>query len=139
MRKPVQSTLFLLLLIYCAASFIHFIHNAEFLADYPNLPTSWTRTGVYFAWMGITVVGITGWIILSRGHQLSGLSCLAVYAIFGLDSLGHYVLAPLSEHTVLMNSTIMFEVAAAALVLIEIVRQMVRQVILRKDTQGLDA
>jgi len=123
MRKPIQTTLFTLLLIYCAASLMHFIHNAEFLVDYPNLPTSWSRTGVYFAWIGITIVGITGWFLLTRGHQLSGLLFLAVYAVFGLDSLGHYVLAPLSEHTVAMNTTILFEVATATLVLIEIVRQ----------------
>jgi len=123
MRKPIQSTLFILLLIYFAASLMHFIHNAEFLVDYPNLPTSWSRTGVYFAWIGITIVGITGWFLLTRGHQLSGLLFLAVYAVFGLDSLGHYVLAPLSEHTVAMNTTILFEVGTATLVLIEIVRK----------------
>ena len=139
MRKPVQSTLFILLLIYFAASLIHFIHNAEFLMDYPNLPSSWSRTGVYFAWMGMTIVGITGWILLTRSHQLSGLLFLAVYAVFGLDSLGHYVLAPLSEHTVAMNTTILFEVATATLVLIEIVRQMVKQVFFRRKTLGHDA
>jgi hypothetical protein len=133
MRRPVQKTLFILLLIYWAASLIHFVHNAEFLVDYPNMPASWSRTGVYFAWMGMTVVGVAGWILLSRGHQLSGLLFLAVYAAFGLDSLGHYVLAPVSDHTVAMNSTILFEVAAAALVLIEIVKQMVRRVLLRRE------
>jgi hypothetical protein len=89
--------------------------------------------------MGMTVTGIVGWILLTRVHQLSGLLFLAVYAAFGLDSLGHYVLAPLSDHTLAMNSTILFEVAAAALVLIEIVKQMVRRVFLRRETLGHDA
>ena len=57
-----------------------------------------------------------------------GLLILAIYAALGVDSLGHYVLAPLSEHTVAMNSTILFEVVTAAFVLIEIMRQLVRQI-----------
>ena len=88
------------------------------------MPASWTSAGVYFAWIGLTVVGVIGWILLARGYHLAGLLLLAVYAALGLDSLGHYVLAPLSDHTAAMNSTILLEVAAAALVLIEIVRQM---------------
>jgi hypothetical protein len=127
MYRPVHKTLFTLLLIYGAASLIHFIHNAEFLADYPNLPASWSRAGVYLAWISQTVVGLGGWIFLVRGYQRTGLLFLAVYAALGLDSLGHYVLAPMSNHTVTMNSTILLEVTAAALVLIEVVKQMVRR------------
>jgi hypothetical protein len=47
-----------------------------------------------------------------------------VYAIFGLDSLGHYVVAPMSKHTLAMNTTILSEVAAAALVLLAVLWQM---------------
>lgn len=123
MPSPVYKPLLILLLIYGAASYVHFVHNAEFLSDYPNLPASWTRVGVYFAWIGMTILGVAGWIIVVLGYQLVGLSLLAVYAVLGLDSLGHYVLAPLSNHTVAMNSTILIEVSAAVLVLIEIVRK----------------
>lgn len=123
MRSPVYKPLLILLLIYGAASYVHFVHNADFLSDYPNLPASWTRVGVYFAWIGMTILGVAGWIIVVLGYQLVGLSLLAVYAVLGLDSLGHYVLAPLSNYTVAMNSTILIEVSAAVLVLIEIVRK----------------
>ena len=137
MRRPVQKTLLILLLIYGAASLIHFVHNAEFLADYPGMPASWTSAGVYFAWIGLTVVGVIGWILLARGYHLAGLLLLAVYAALGLDSLCHYVLAPLSDHTAAtMNSSILFEVAAAALVLIEIVRQMVRRMLHRESPEN---
>lgn len=122
----VQPTLLFLLLFYGAASLVHFVHNAEFIADYPNLPTSWTRIGVYRAWIALTVVGLTGWLLLSRGHQLTGLLVLATYAVFGLGSVGHYVLAPLSEHSLAMNATILLEVTAAALVLVEVLRRMTR-------------
>ena len=128
MRRPAQKILLILLLIYGTASLIHFIHNAEFLSDYPSLPTSWTRIGVYFAWVGLTIVGVFGWILANSRYHIVGLLILAIYAALGADSLGHYVLAPLSEHTVAMNSTILFEVVTAAFVLIEIMRQLVRQI-----------
>lgn len=132
MRKPAHQTLLILLFIYAAASLIHFAHNAEFLADYPNLPDSWSREGVYFVWIGLTSVGVIGWVFLSRGHQFLGLALLAVYGMGGLDSLGHYVLAPLSEHTVAMNTTILFEVAAAALVLTVVTWQMIRRLLFQR-------
>lgn len=128
MRKPELKALLILLLVYGTASLLHFIHNAEFLGDYPGLPTTWTRAGVYGAWLGMTAVGITGWLLASRGFFVAGLVTVAVYAAFGLDSLGHYILAPMSSHTSGMNATILLEVTAAALVLVEAARLMVRRV-----------
>ena len=125
MHKPIQKVLLVLLIIYGAASFIHFVHNAEFLTDYPNLPDSWTRAGVYFAWIGMTLIGVTGWMFVVRNYHLSGLLLIAIYAGLGLDSLGHYIIAPFSSYTLAMNSTILFEVTAATLVLIEVAKQMV--------------
>jgi hypothetical protein len=114
----------ILLLAYGAASLVHFIHNAEFVHDYPGLPQTWTRSGVYLAWLGMTAVGLAGWALLTRGLRLAGLGVLAVYATLGVDSLGHYVAAPLTAHTAAMNSTILLEVSAAALVLAEVSRQL---------------
>ena len=118
-----------LLLIYGVATLVHFIHNAEFLGDYPNMPATWTRAGVYFAWLGMTFIGVAGWFLVVRGFRLAGLALLAAYAVGGLDSLGHYVLAPLSAHTVAMNATILVEVTAAAALLVEVVRQTARRML----------
>lgn len=115
--------LLILLLAYCGASLIHFIHNAEFLQHYPGLPASWSSTGVYVAWMVMTLVGGIGAMLYFRGHRRIGLAILAVYAALGLDSIGHYFVAPLSAHSTAMNSTILMEVGAAALVLCEVVRR----------------
>ena len=127
MRNPSQTTLAALLVLYCVASLIHFIHNAEFLADYPNLPRTWTPAGVYGAWAVMTSIGAMGWILFRRGFVFAGLAAIAAYAVCGLDSLGHYVLAPMSAHTLAMNGTILFEVTAAALLLVEIARQATRR------------
>ena len=120
-----QRTLTILLVLYALASLVHFTHNAEFVREYPNLPGDWTRGFVYSAWLAMTAIGATGWLMWWRGWRLPGLALLAVYAALGLDSLGHYVLAPLSRHTLAMNATILVEVTMAGLVMVEVVRQMV--------------
>ena len=122
MQKPTRTALVVLLILYGIASLVHFIHNAEFLADYPNLPSSWSRTGVYLAWVGMTLIGVLGWILFHRGFQRTGLVIVAVYAALGMDSLGHYVVAPLSDHSAIMNATILLEVVAAGLLFIETTR-----------------
>ena len=127
MRSPAPGILLALLLIYGAASLVHFIHNAEFLADYPGMPSSWTREGVYLVWLAMTLIGVVGWLLATRGFQVAGLLLVALYAVCGLDSLGHYLLAPLAAHTTAMNSTILLEVTAAALVLAETLRLLARR------------
>ncbi|HET6264703.1 MAG TPA: hypothetical protein VFD95_07590 [Usitatibacter sp.] len=122
-----QRTLFALALVYAVASLVHFTHNAEFIADYPSMPATWSRGGVYLAWVALTALGAAGLLLVARGSRVAGLLVVAAYAVLGLDSLGHYVLAPLSAHTLAMNSTILVEVTAAALVLVEVVRQLMRR------------
>lgn len=123
MRATGSKRLLTLTLLYMVTSLIHFTHNAEFLADYPNLPAAWTRSGVYLAWLAMTCLGAVGLVLLRHGYKKSGLLLLGVYAVLGMDSIGHYVVAPLSAHTTMMNVTILLEVSAAAFVLIEVFRQ----------------
>lgn len=135
MNNSTQKILPALLLIYGLASLIHFVHNAEFLTDYPNLPASWSRGDIYSAWIILTLVGIGGWVLVVRGFARLGFLLLAVYAVFGMDSLGHYVLAPMSEHTLAMNTTILLEVTTAALVLMEVMRQMLLYTLQKRATK----
>ena len=116
-----DSLLIGLLLLYLVASLVHFTHNAEYLADYPNLPSWLTRGGVYLAWMGETSLGILGYVLYRFGWRLAGLALVGVYAAFGFDGLLHYTRAPFDAHTTAMNFTILFEVAAAALLLMRAV------------------
>lgn len=125
MRVAGLKWLVALTLLYMLASLIHFIHNAEFLVEYPNLPQTWTRAGVYLALLGITALGAVGLLLVIRGLWIMGLLLIAVYSILGLDSLAHYVVAPMAAHTAAMNFTILLEVGTAALVLIAVVKQAV--------------
>ena len=116
-----------LLIGYAVASLVHFVHNAEFLTEYPNLPASWTRTGVYLAWGGLSAVGLAGWLMVSRGYQRVGRALVCAYALLGIDSLGHYAVAPFSAHTSAMNATILMEVGMAMGVFVEAMRRIVRR------------
>ena len=109
------------LLLYTAASLLHFTHNAEYLSDYPNLPTWFTRSGVYLAWAGFASVGLVGYVLYRYGWWLVGFLLLGLYAAFGFDGLLHYTRAPFDAHTGVMNFTIWFEVVAAAALLIALV------------------
>ena len=106
-----------LLALYCGTSLLHFTHNAEYLAQYPNLPASWTRSGVYLAWCCVTAVGVSGYVLYRGGLSRVGLTLLAIYGGLGFDGLLHYTRAPISHHSAAMNFTIWVEVAAAAVFL----------------------
>ena len=122
--KPGNRILVALLIAYCLASLVHFVHNAEFLRDYPRMPDALSRGDVYVAWLAMTVIGLAGWLLVKRGYPIVGFVALIAYAVLGLDSLGHYVVAPMAAHTLAMNATILLEVTCAALVLIEVIRQL---------------
>ncbi len=82
-----------LLAVYCAASLIHFVHNAEFVSAYPNLPAGLTRSKVYLAWLAITAVGAAGIFVVRLGARLPGLLLIAAYAALGFAGLDHYWVA----------------------------------------------
>jgi hypothetical protein len=114
-----------LLIVHCIASALHFLHNAVFIADYPNLPSWLTASGVYYSWCLITSTGVGGYILTRRGYRSAGLAAICVYAVLGFGGLDHYVVAPLDAHTTAMNATIIFEVATAAVLLAYAVRELV--------------
>ena len=116
-----------LLVLYTLASFLHFAHNAEHLAEYPNLPIWLTRAGIYVAWIAIASLGLVGYVLHRCGRRRFGLALLAVYATLGLDGLLHYTRAPFSAHATAMNFTILFEVVAATLTLIAVVHLAAKQ------------
>ena len=109
------------LLLYAAASLLHFAHNAQFLADYPNLPPSWTRVEVYLTWCVLAAIGVLGYVLYRRGSIRPGLALIAIYAVSGFAGLLHHTRAPLGHHTAAMNVTIWGEALAAVLLLVNVV------------------
>ena len=106
------------MLLYTCASFLHFAHNAEFLREYPNLPGSLTRFGVYASWLGLVAIGLAGLTLYLARRRRSGLALLGVYALLGLGGLLHYTRAPVSAHGALTNFSIWFEVGTAVALIV---------------------
>lgn len=115
-----------LLLAFTVASLIHFAHNATYLDEYPNMPKWLTAAGVWWAWVLQVCVGVIGYAVLRVRSQLAGLAILAIYAAFGFGGLDHYVVAPVSAHSIAMNATIALEALAGLALLIYIVHEIVR-------------
>ena len=113
LRHPI----FLLALLYSVASLSHFVHNAEYLAAYPNMPGWITRVGVYGAWLGVAATGACGGILLYLGFKKTGFLTLGIYGGLGLDGLMHYSLAPMRAHSMGMNVSIWAEVISGAALL----------------------
>jgi len=105
------------LLIYAAASLLHHVHNAAFVADYPDMSPGLTPRVIYAAWLGATALGVAGYIGLRR-YPLIGCTLLGLYGAYGLGALLHYRLAPPSAHTLTMNATIALEAVTAAILLV---------------------
>jgi hypothetical protein len=110
------------MLVYGAASLLHFVHNAVYLHAYPNLPVWMTARSVIEAWLVVAGVGALGYLFYSRISRIPGLVLIAVYALFGFAGLDHYAVAPISAHSVAMNSTILLEVALALALLAYVAR-----------------
>jgi hypothetical protein len=112
-----------LVLVACAAATLfHHAHNAEFFAEYPNMPAWLSRASVYVAWLCAALVGIAGYVLLRRGYRRAGLPLLVLYACYSLDGLAHYALAPMSAYTAVMNLSIWLEAAAGAGLLLAIAK-----------------
>jgi hypothetical protein len=115
LRAPLPKLLLVCFAVYTLASLTHFVHNAEYIAFYPNMPVWITRETVYIAWLAIAAVGAFGLALVRWGAYKSALLVIAAYGTLGLDGLGHYALALCSEHSLAANLTIWFEVLAGSL------------------------
>jgi hypothetical protein len=125
-----------LMLIYGAASLAHFMHNAVYLYDYPNLPVWLTAAGVVAAWLVVAAVGVLGYLLYRRVSRVAGLITIGVYALLGFGGLDHYTVAPMSAHTVAMNVTILLEGATSALLLAVVARSAFGLRVQRSKAQG---
>jgi len=120
MRPFREHSLLASLVAYVAAGFAHNVHNAEYLGDYPGMPRWLSPMLVYGGWLAATAVGFAGYALFQRGSRILGGALIALYAAYGLYSLGHYAVAPFSAHTTAMNVTILLDVGTALFLLLSL-------------------
>ena len=108
----------LLMLTYGASSLLHFVHNAVYLHDYPNMPAWLNAAGVGLAWGAITTIGAVGYWVYHRVSRPIGSRIIVAYALLGFGGLDHYVIAPFGAHSITMHATIVAEAAAAVALLL---------------------
>jgi hypothetical protein len=125
--KRSQTVLLVLIFAYGAASLVHYVHNAQLLTAYPNMPQWLSAPKIYGAWLVLTAAGIVGYLLVCKGYNGIGLSVIAAYAVFGFDGFTHYAVAPFGVHTTTMNLTIWLEAATAAVLLAAVLRLMTKQ------------
>jgi hypothetical protein len=100
----------ILFVLYTFASLAHFVHNAEYIAIYPNMPSWITRETVYISWLVVACVGVVGLLAYRFKFPAIGALFIGAYGALGLDGLLHYTLALCGEHTLMTNMTIGLEV-----------------------------
>jgi hypothetical protein len=120
-RPPADRALPWAFFLYAAATLLHFAHNAEYLAQYPHLPSAWSRADVYGAWCCLMALGLLGYWQYRSGRRNVGLTVLALYGALGFGGLLHYTRAPMAHHSTAMNVTIWAEAVAATLLLANVV------------------
>ena len=121
-----ERILLVLMVVYGAASLLHFVHNALYIEQYPNLPKWITPFGVYASWCAIAAIGALGYWLYRKVSHAFGLLVIAIYALLGFGGLDHYVVAPMAAHSFAMNATIIAELSAASALLIYLAHALLR-------------
>ena len=112
LHPPLPKIIQLLVVVFFAANLTHFVHNAEYIAYYPGMPSWLTREKVYLAWVAGASIGLSGLLVYRTKLKVLGLALVAAYGALGIEGLAHYTLALCSDHTLATNLTIWFEVLA---------------------------
>ena len=112
LHPPLPKHIQLLVVVFLAANLMHFVHNAEYIAYYPGMPSWLTREKVYLAWVAGASIGLSGLLVYRTKLKVLGLALVAAYGALGIEGLAHYTLALCSDHTLATNLTIWFEVLA---------------------------
>ena len=92
-RVPGQLTLLVLLAATMVSTALHYTDNYVRVDDYPQpsvIPTQVTQIAILVAWPLLTAVGLIGYRLYVRRRFFAARICLAIYALTGIVTLGHF-------------------------------------------------
>ena len=122
-KTPAQErALFGLISLNVIASVFHYAHYFVYFRTYPNELDWLSPPRVDLVWFLITAVGVVGYLLFKRHRYLWSFPLLYLYAILGLGSLGHYLLAPMAAHSIGTNLLIWSEATVAGILLLYVIR-----------------
>lgn len=114
-------------LVYAAASFVHLMHNAEYMVLYPGTPENATKEAMYLAWLAVSSVALLAAVLALLDRGVAATLSLALYGALGLTSLSHYAQGFWSEHTLAANATICAEVLTGLALSVRAVRHLMKK------------
>ena len=116
MRSHNQTLLLLFLITSIVSTNLHYTDNATFINNYPE-PDWITVSGIYTAWIILTIIGILGyWLYTQEKLSLSYL-CLGIYSLTGLSSPAHYFYGAMSNFSLKMHAFIWLDLLTGASIL----------------------
>ena len=89
LHPPLPKHIQLLVVVFLAANLMHFVHNAEYIAYYPGMPSWLTREKVYLAWVAGASIGLSGLLVYRTKLKVLGLALVAAYGALGIEGLAH--------------------------------------------------
>jgi hypothetical protein len=119
LHSALPAHIHLYFVVFFVANLAHFVHNAEYIAYYPGMPSWLSPERVYRTKL-----------------KVLGLMLVATYGALGIDGLAHYTLALCSEHTLATNLTIWFEVLAGLSLLLASAAWSGRHISMRGTLKG---
>jgi hypothetical protein len=73
---------------------LHYTHNYLRIEQYPqpaSISSSATQLAIVIIWPLLTAIGITGYVLYTRGRLWGARACLLIYSLTGLVTLGHFL------------------------------------------------
>ncbi|BAY98595.1 hypothetical protein NIES37_25470 [Tolypothrix tenuis PCC 7101] len=97
--------------INIVASILHYSDNIIFFKQYPE-PSWFTPQITDSCWLVMTPLGLAGYYQYIKRSFNSAYLCLYLYIIMSQLTLGQYIITPMWELSMKMNTLILFEAVA---------------------------
>lgn len=104
-QKTHQKVLLSIVVLNLFSTWLHYTHNAIFLADYPG-PAWFTPQMIIVTVAVMSTIGLLGYRLYSQNVFTWAYFCLGLYSITSISSPGHYLFPMLVPMSMVMHGLI---------------------------------